>query len=155
MDSDYYQAAGGIIIRGDEVLLLHKHRLNEYVLPKGHVETGENLEQAALREAREETGFGSLRVLTRLGDPLRAEFSLKGRRTVRDEIYFLMALDDDTRVDLADYDDASYDKQAFHLLWVPLAEAPDRLTFESARRFVQRAVEWLQAHPQAAAPAAG
>ncbi len=151
MEPDYYAAAGGIVLRDNRVLLLHKHRLNEYVLPKGHVEAGETLEQAALRETREETGFASLRVLAQLGQPLRSEFRRNGRWTVRDEVYFLMALDDDTRAEPADYDDAEYDRQAFHLLWVPLAEAPDRLSFEPARTFMRRAVEWRQA--QAANPA--
>ena len=147
MDADYYVAAGGIVMRGHEVLLLHKHRLNEYGLPKGHVEPGETLEQAALRETREETGFTNLRVLAPLGQAVRSEFSLNGRWTVRDENYFLMALDDETRATAPAHDHAEYDRQAFHLLWVPLAEAPDRLTFEPARTFVRRAAAWLRAQP--------
>lgn len=155
MEADFYVAAGGIIARGEQVLLLHKHRLNEYVLPKGHVEDGETLEQAALREAREETGFASLRVLAPLGEPVESEFWLKGRFTRRHESYFLMTLADDQPAAEVDYDDAAYDKQAFHLLWVPLAEATGRLTFEPARTFMRRAVDWLQAHPQALAPTMG
>jgi 8-oxo-dGTP pyrophosphatase MutT (NUDIX family) len=147
MDVDYYVAAGGVIVRGHEVLLLHKHRLDEYVLPKGHVDPGETVEQAALREAREETGFANLRVLAQLGQAVRSEFSLNGRWTVRDETYFLMALADETRDTAATHDHAEYDRQAFHQLWVPLAEAPDRLTFEPARTFVRRAAEWLGAQP--------
>lgn len=153
MEADYYVAAGGIIARGERVLLLHKHQLDEYVLPKGHVEAGETLEQAALREAREETGFASLRVLASLGEPLRSEFSLNGRWTRRDETYFLMALDDETPSAGPDHDDAEYDRQVFHKLWVPLAEAPDRLTFEPARTFMRRAAGWLRANPQALAAA--
>ncbi len=148
--SDYYVASGGIITRADQVLLLHKHQLDEYVLPKGHVEPGETLEQAALREAREETGYHNLRVLAQLGLPLRAEFSLKGRRTVRDETYFLMALDDEAPAAALDYDDADYDKQVFDRLWVPLAEAPGRLSFEPARTFMQRAADWLRNNPREA-----
>ena len=147
MAPDYYAAAGGIICRGGEVLLLHKHRLNEYVLPKGHVEDGETLEQTAVREVQEETGFGRVRVLALLGEPLRSEFWRKGRWTVRDESYFLMELDDDSPADLGHYDDHERDRQTFHLLWVPLAEAPARLSFEPARTFMRRAAAWLQANP--------
>ena len=153
MGPDYYVASGGIIRRGDEVLLLHKHRLNEYVLPKGHVEDGETLEQAAVREVREETGYGNLRVLAQLGGPLRAEFMRKGRWTVRDETYFLMELDDDAPANLGAYDDHEHDRQMFHLQWVPLAAAPDRLTFEPARTFMQRAANWLRTNAPPPAPA--
>ena len=152
---DYYVAAGGIVTHGGQVLLLHKHRLDEYVLPKGHVEPGETVEQAALREVREETGYVHLRLLAPLGEALRAEFVLNGRPTVRDETYFLMALDDDTRAPVADHDDAEYDRQSFHRFWLPQTEAAGRLTFEPARTFMRRAVDWLRAHPAPAAPASG
>ena len=155
MAPDYYAAAGGIIRRGDEVLLLHKHRLNEYVLPKGHVEEGETLEQTAVREVQEETSYGRLRVLALLGEPLRSEFMRKGRWTVRDESYFLMELADDSPANLGQYDDHERDRQNFHRLWVNLAEAPDRLSFEPARTFMRRAAAWLQANPVPPAGPAG
>lgn len=55
------RSAGVLVIRqgqaGLECLVLrHKHR---YDLPKGHLEPGETLRQAAIRELREETGLTS------------------------------------------------------------------------------------------------
>jgi 8-oxo-dGTP pyrophosphatase MutT (NUDIX family) len=150
MTPEYYVACGGIVRRGNEVLILHKHTLDEYVLPKGHVEPGETLEQAALREVQEETGYGRVRIVASLGEPLRVEFMRKGRWTVRDESYFLMELEDETPAELGAYDDHDRDRQIFHLLWVPLAEAPARLTYEPARTFMRRAAEWCHANPPAA-----
>ena len=47
-------SAGGVIARTNlnavEVLLLRDKRYEAWTLPKGHVESGETLEQAALRE---------------------------------------------------------------------------------------------------------
>jgi 8-oxo-dGTP pyrophosphatase MutT (NUDIX family) len=150
MERHYYAAAGGIVLRGGNVLLLHKHLQDEYVLPKGHVEAGESLEAAALREVLEETGYARLRPLASLGT-LRGEFPLNGRWVVRDETYFLMALLDDTRVDVPGHADAEYDQNTFHQLWVPLAGAAERLSFEPARTFMRRAAAWVQAHPEATA----
>ena len=51
-----YTAAGGVVVRGEDVLVLRRPGRDEIRLPKGHVEPGEGLAEAALRETREETG---------------------------------------------------------------------------------------------------
>lgn len=53
-------AAGGLLLRrdGDDVRIavVHRHRFDDWALPKGHAEADEGLREAALREVREETG---------------------------------------------------------------------------------------------------
>lgn len=47
-----------IFNKAGEVLLLQSHKWpGKYVIPGGHVEVGERLEEAAIREAKEETGL--------------------------------------------------------------------------------------------------
>lgn len=48
-------SAGGVVIYRDRVLLLRKKR-GYWVLPKGRIESGEEVAAAALREVREESG---------------------------------------------------------------------------------------------------
>ena len=146
MKMRYYAAAGGVVVRQGQLLLLHKHRQNEYVLPKGHVEEGETLEQTAVRETQEETGYAHLRVRHNLGT-LQAKFVYQERLTVRDETYFIMSLLDEARVAPGDYDDARHDAETFHRVWVPVETAAARLTFEPARTFVAQATKWLRANP--------
>jgi 8-oxo-dGTP pyrophosphatase MutT (NUDIX family) len=55
------QAAGGILwrqVNGNyEIAIVHRRRYNDWTLPKGKLQAGETLNQAALREVKEETGY--------------------------------------------------------------------------------------------------
>jgi 8-oxo-dGTP diphosphatase len=54
------QAAGGLIwrktTRGREICILYRSRYNDWTLPKGKLQPGEDWFEAALREVHEETG---------------------------------------------------------------------------------------------------
>ena len=52
---DAEPAAGGLVIKNDEFLMIR--RLGKWDLPKGKIEKGENSEEAALREVKEECGI--------------------------------------------------------------------------------------------------
>ncbi len=53
-------AAGGLLEIGEgadlRIAIIFRPRYNDWTLPKGHVDPGETLEAAALREVLEETG---------------------------------------------------------------------------------------------------
>ncbi len=56
------QAAGGVVWRREagrdlEVLLVHRPRYDDWTLPKGKLDAGEDHADAALREVEEETGL--------------------------------------------------------------------------------------------------
>ena len=54
-------AAGGLVYNAQqEVLFIHRN--DKWDLPKGHVESNESLEEAAVREVEEETGVKNLKV---------------------------------------------------------------------------------------------
>ncbi|KAG8986555.1 hypothetical protein FRB90_003918, partial [Tulasnella sp. 427] len=58
---EYHCSAGCVLFRFDtpspQICILRNNRSKEYVLPKGHKDLGESIEDAALRETYEETGW--------------------------------------------------------------------------------------------------
>ena len=59
-DQIFPEPTVGVFIfnQAGELLLVKSHKwLGKYVVPGGHVELGERLEEAAIREAKEETGL--------------------------------------------------------------------------------------------------
>jgi 8-oxo-dGTP diphosphatase len=58
----HVRAAGGVVIRstpdgGRELAAIHRPRYDDWSLPKGKLDVGEDWEDAALREVEEETGL--------------------------------------------------------------------------------------------------
>jgi len=51
------RAAGGIVARAGDVLLVHRPRYDDWTFPKGKADEGEADEDCALREVHEETGL--------------------------------------------------------------------------------------------------
>jgi 8-oxo-dGTP diphosphatase len=60
-DNPQVRAAGGVLLRdaadGIEVAVIHRPKYEDWSLPKGKLDEGEDFEQAAVREVEEETGM--------------------------------------------------------------------------------------------------
>ncbi|WP_235736505.1 NUDIX hydrolase [Nocardioides alcanivorans] len=68
-------AAGAVVIRKGEVLLVHRPRYDDWSFPKGKLDRGEHLTSCAVREVREETGLD-----IHLARPLPQQEYLVGKR---------------------------------------------------------------------------
>ena len=127
MTAPAYTHAGGVVLRSGsgevEVLLVRpSDGADAWVLPKGHIEAGEQPEQTAVREVREEAGVQA-RVQTFLGS---SSFIAKGEQ-VRAAFYLMH-----WEHDVAGAEDRG-------LAWVPLAKADEQLTYQDAKDLVQQA----------------
>jgi ADP-ribose pyrophosphatase YjhB (NUDIX family) len=127
-----YTAAGGVIVRDQRVLVLRWPSRDEIRLPKGHVEPGETVREAALREATEESGYRRLEIEADLGSQ-RVIFDDEGRHVVRTERYFLMTLVEGAG------ESPKGGESKFDPIWLTWDEALEVLTFGAEREWVRRA----------------
>ena len=135
MDTKHSRAsAGGVIIRGEEVLLIRSDIRNSYGFPKGTLDPGETKDVAALREVKEETGY-NVEIVEFL-DESTFEFDDKGEHFEKTVTYYLMRLTDDEepRPDLQPGED-------FVNLWVSVERAYELLTFDDAKQILRLAVK--------------
>lgn len=73
------RSAGGIVLGDDGYIALVRHeRGNAWTFPKGHIDPGEEDEDAARREIAEEAGLSDLEYLDDLGSYERRRLSLDG-----------------------------------------------------------------------------
>lgn len=79
------QEAGTVLYRrlNDEIqfLVIHRNKQGDWTLPKGHVEESETLEECALRELSEETGWSG-RVIGSVGE-INYQYSEKDTNLIR------------------------------------------------------------------------
>ena len=138
-------SAGAIIFRRKdgkkEFLLIYSKRNNIWGFPKGHIESGEEEKDAALREIREETGLTRLRFISDFREEdiypaisTRGEF--RGREITKHSIYFLCETDEEKiTVDGREISEFS---------WLPFSEAKTLLSFGSQKILLERAYSFLR-----------
>jgi 8-oxo-dGTP pyrophosphatase MutT (NUDIX family) len=127
-----YQAAGGVVVDDDQVLVLCRPSRDEVRLPKGHMKKGESRVETALREVAEESGYANLEVAADLGHQV-VEYDYANAHVIRDEYYFLLYLQGDRRAQEQEQE------HQFIPTWASWEEALAHLTFEAEREWLRRA----------------
>jgi 8-oxo-dGTP pyrophosphatase MutT (NUDIX family) len=137
----FHLSCGAVVVARDEniqVVLIKTRRQVGVLwgLPKGHVEPGESLSGAALRETCEETGLAhsQLRLLSYLGR-IRYEFiSHEAGKTLNEKhVHFFLLL---ARKKLQTLAPAMEDEGILDVVWMPVAEAVKRASYDSYRKML-------------------
>ena len=117
-------SCGGVVIFRGKILLLYKNYRNKYegwVLPKGTVEQGEDFNQTALREVKEESGV-SAQIMKYVG---RTSYSFSASNDlINKEVHWYLMMADSyySKPQREEYFcDSGYYKyhEAYHLLKFP------------------------------------
>ena len=142
--------AGGVVYRRVDrrieiALAVERDRLRDVRntrLAKGHVENGETLEAAALREVREEIGLPA-EIVAPLGS---VKYSFREKRTeiTKTVHFFLMRLASEEVHEL--------DGEMQHVYWSPIEDAVAELTFDTERRIAERAQQEIALEQSRATP---
>jgi len=61
------KAARGIILKGEEILMVYTARYHDYTLPGGGIDDGENIQAGLIRELSEETGACNIQNIQEFG----------------------------------------------------------------------------------------
>ena len=112
--------------------------------PKGNVDAGEKPPQTALREVLEETGLRTS-LITKLGD-VKYVYVRKwaGNEKVFKVVSFFLTEYKSGRI--GEITEAMR-REVRRAYWLPLAEAPRKLSYNGERQMAEKALEYVQAHP--------
>lgn len=130
-------AAGAVVVQvpSNRVLLLHEKEEDRWCLPKGHVDPGESLAAAAIREVREETGLRGVHLDEELGEVSYKFFRpAKGQNIYKSTVYFLARTEE-----LNVRPESIFDR----FEWLAPAEAWRRVPYETDRRILDAAIRRL------------
>lgn len=116
-------------------LLLH-YESGHWDFPKGHIEPGEDAQQTATRELKEETGITGICFVDGYKQTLRYFFRQKGIGIFKIVIYYL-AETNQSKVSLS-HEHIGFD-------WLPYDLALQRLTFQNSQDLLEKAQVHLRA----------
>lgn len=130
-------SAGGVLVdnSANKVFLVFKQKSMEWLLPKGHLETGETIEESAEREIFEETGYKndirnllSAQIREDMVDPMKHKIIF----------WFLSLLKSNERSTNTQMSDESFSGK-----WFSKKEAVGVLKYGEDKKLIEKAFESL------------
>ena len=131
-------SAGGVVYRrhdGGALFLLIRDSYQNWGFPKGHLESGERAEDAALREVREETGIDDLALRGRI-ETIDWYFRFRGQLIHKVCHFYLMETSQATT-------NPQHAEGITACRWVAFDDARSAISYANARKVLGRAYEMI------------
>lgn len=140
-------SAGGVLVREHEGVwefaVIQPHKRLVLCLPKGHIDSGETPEMAAIREVREETGVTG-EVAAFLGD-IHYAYRFRGRNIQKRVSFYLLKYQSGE----IDQLDPIMRREVDRARWIPLLEADSHLVYQGEKSMVAKARTLVENEGQA------
>lgn len=128
-------SSGGIVVFGNTILLLKKFN-GDWVLPKGRVEQGEKLREAALREVLEESGVKA-EIIDYIGNVTYEYRNLKRQDTVSKTVHWYL-------MKASNMDCTPLKKEGFiEAVYVHMNKVLKIVRYEDEAKMIRKGIEML------------
>ncbi len=135
------QTSAGLVLtriknnQREYLLLLYPSSKIYWGLCKGHVEPGESKEQAALREAQEETHLTQIELIPHFSATMRYAMTYNGEKVSKEVTFFVATVHDQT--------DGTISQEHKALIWLPYHKAIEQLRYKKDKDILTKAQEFL------------
>ena len=130
-------SSGAIIFRnesGKRMYLLLHYASGHWEFVKGKIEKGETEKETCIREAREESGITDLNFIFGFREKIEYFFRREGQVVHKDVVFFLAR---------TETKDIKISHEHIGFAWLPFEEAVKQLTYENAKKIMNKAEEFL------------
>ena len=115
-------------------LLLH-YGAGHWDLAKGHIEEGETLKRAVIREVKEETGIDDLKFIPGFQEKTEYFFKSKEKTIFKTNKLFLAK---------TKKEEITLSLEHTDFIWLPYHQALEKITFENTKKVLRKAMRFLK-----------
>jgi len=127
------RSAGAVVFHrkdGKIEYLLLRYEAGHWEFPRGNIEKGETEKEAAIREAKEETGIADLTFVDGFKEKSAWFFKREGKTVHKEATYFLAETKQKDVILSSEHVDHA---------WLPFEEAVEKVTFKNAKDILKKA----------------